>query len=140
MNEQEQNNTPVTGSGAENSKVYPPQDSPLRQAPPRSSAETSGEEHKSVGQIVGIVVIILVLLAGGLYFWGTRLNKEAVDSEVGPAGKTAEDIAASPDTATEALGAQSTSDAVADIEADLGATELDSLDQELENIDIEFNF
>lgn len=50
---------------------------------PKSSIETPiikppVEKHSQpVGPIVGIVVIVLLLIVGALYFWGEQLNKQA---------------------------------------------------------------
>ncbi len=48
--------------------------------PPHESADT---EHmlppahkKPVGPIVGIIVIIILMIFGALYFWGARLNQQ----------------------------------------------------------------
>jgi len=35
------------------------------------------KEHHSVGPTVGIVIIVILLLAGALYFWGKQLNNQA---------------------------------------------------------------
>lgn len=32
------------------------------------------DPENSVGPLVGIVIIVLILVLGGLYFWGERLN------------------------------------------------------------------
>lgn len=32
---------------------------------------------KNTGSIIGIVLIVLVLILGGLYFWGKRLSEES---------------------------------------------------------------
>ncbi|MBL7045458.1 MAG: hypothetical protein ISR99_00245 [Parcubacteria group bacterium] len=100
------------------------------------NVETGGdmsEEKKSSGPFVGIVIIVLVLVVGGLYFWGSKLSKERQDLV------TPEEIQAEADPSLEALSTQSTSDAVADIEADLDTTDLGGLDAELADIDTEFS-
>lgn len=33
-------------------------------------------QSKPAGPIVGTVIIVILLIVGGLYFWGERLNKE----------------------------------------------------------------
>lgn len=38
--------------------------------------DTAAQKEKSAGSLVGIIVIVLVLILGGLYFWGMRLQKE----------------------------------------------------------------
>ncbi len=89
-------------------------------------------EH-SVGPIVGAVIIVLILVLGGLYFWGERLN-ESQES------LTAEQIEQTPDQTLAELKAQSESDELLDIEADAAATDLGNLDTELKNIETELNY
>lgn len=63
--------------------------------------------------IVGIIVL-LVILAGALYFWGNRGGN--LDS----------------DARLENIGNQNESDEVLDIEADIEATDTDSVDYDLD--------
>lgn len=94
------------------------------------STEPMGEpEKKSAGPVFGIIIIVVLLILAGFYFWGT------LDDSMSPA-----EIAAEADTALESLETQSTSDEISDIEADLDATSLDDLDQELGDIDLELDF
>ena len=86
-------------------------------------------EKKSAGPVFGIVIIVVLLILAGFYFWGT------LNDSMSPA-----EIAAEADTALESLETQSTSDEISDIEADLDATSLDDLDQELGDIDLELDF
>lgn len=86
-------------------------------------------EKKSAGPVFGIIIIVVLLILGGFYFWGT------LNDSMSPA-----EIEAEIDTALESLETQSTSDEVSDIEADLDATLLDDLDKELEDIDLELDF
>lgn len=90
------------------------------------------EKHR--GGLIGAVIIVIILIVGGLYFWGKQINNAPVD-EI-----TAEEIATTPDEKTSALETQGTSDVVANIEADLDITNLNDLDTELGNIDAELNF
>lgn len=67
------------------------------------------------GPTIGIIIVVIVLILVGLYFWGKRLqNGETVDS------------------ATNALQEQSASDELDDIETDLDATMIEELDSDLE--------
>ena len=84
-------------------------------------------EKKPMGPIVGVIIIVIVLVFGGIYFWGAKISKESAI--------TAEEITAQEDPALIKLQEQSTSDEIADIEADLDATDLEGLDAELEQID-----
>jgi len=90
------------------------------------------DEEKSAGPIVGSVIIIVILIVGGLYFWGKRLT-EADPTLQGP---TAEEIANQEDPLLDSLQTQSTSDALTDIEEDLLDTNLENLDAELDQIDL----
>jgi len=86
------------------------------------------ENKSSVGSIIGTIVIIAIIVLGGLYFWGKRIeenkSKENLITDFTPgevenfqAGTSAE------------VGS---SDDLNSIEADLNATDLDSLGAELE--------
>ena len=39
-------------------------------------------QQKSVGPVVGIIIIVIVLIIGALYFWGARLNTETPQDEL----------------------------------------------------------
>ena len=39
-------------------------------------------EQKTFGPIIGIVIIIVVLVVGALYFWGASLNRGSVQTTV----------------------------------------------------------
>jgi hypothetical protein len=94
--------------------------------------------HKSTGPIIGIAIIIVIIIFGGLYYWGAQLTgKDGSEETEKP---TAEEIESAEDTAVSELETQSNSDEISAIEEDLNATDLEGLDAELENIDAEFNF
>ena len=75
----------------------------------------SGEGGGSLGPIIGGIVILVIIILGGLYFWGQRVN----DSD------------AVIDGSAESINMQSDSDAAAAIEADLDATDVENLDSEI---------
>ena len=103
-----------------------------------SSSEQTSTPQKQMGPIFGIVIIVILLILGGFYFWGAQLSD---DSQIQDKTEmTAEEITNQEDTALENLERQSNSDELSDIEADLNATDLDSLDSELDAIDLELNF
>ena len=106
--------------------------------PPESPKST-------VGPVAGAIIIILLLVAGGLYFWGARLN-ENMTSEVPyiPSNDTMiiessldEEATVTSDTGA-GLPPQSSSDDVSSIEADANAMDLNQLNSqnsaELDNI------
>jgi hypothetical protein len=39
------------------------------------------EEQKHMGPLMGIVIIIVILVFGGLYFWGARINNAEYEKE-----------------------------------------------------------
>lgn len=86
------------------------------------------------GPIVGSIVVITVLVLGGLYFIGKKVN------EGGLLEPSAAEIQNAPDELLHTLKTQGTSDEVNAIEEDLNATELENLDAELQDIEAELNF
>ena len=93
----------------------------------RDTASDRGHccEDKPFGPLVGIVIIVIILILGGLYFWGQRTGDGVISDQ---------------DTVVEALETQSLSDEIVDIEADLDATDLESLDADLSAIEDELDF
>ena len=85
-------------------------------------------EKSSSGPIAGIAIIVILLIAGGVYFWSSVLNKE--ETEQLPMIQSGGEV----DAIVNQLNLQGTSDEVADIEADLNTTDLGSLDSELEDL------
>lgn len=43
-----------------------------------------------VGPLVGIVIIMLLLIVGALYFWGEQLNKQTPEPSYIPGDQTAQ--------------------------------------------------
>lgn len=83
----------------------------------------TAERESRVGPIAGIIIVIAVLIIGGLYFWGAKLNEKTTEPN---------EVAEAPDTQAAALLEQSASDEISDIEKDLGTTNLENLDAELQ--------
>lgn len=79
-------------------------------------------EKSSIGPLVGILIIVLILGLGGLYFWGAKLNTE--QSNDTPPLILGDDSAGLPPTTS--------SDTVADIETDVNATNMDTFESEVE--------
>lgn len=87
------------------------------------------EQNKSgLGSILGIVIIISLIILGGLYFWGKRIEESKLrETMVG-----AETQLMTEQNEATAIRSVSSSDDLGSIEADLNATNLDNLDAELE--------
>lgn len=77
------------------------------------------EKSGSMGTLVAAVVILTIIVVGALYFWNQRANSEVNDEVL------------------ESITTQNSSDDTASIEADLDATDLENLDNELD--ESEFN-
>lgn len=85
------------------------------------------DSSKSIGPIIGIIIIILIMILGGLYFWGQRVERTRINQLEG--GETSD--------ALSALPTQSGSDDVSSIEADLSAASFDSLGSEMNSVEAE---
>ena len=81
----------------------------------------------SIGSIVSTIIIIALIILGGLYFWGKRIE-EAKNAQTTMTDTTTAN-AEQNEAAT--IRSTSSSDDVSSIEADLNATNLDNLDAEL---------
>lgn len=84
--------------------------------PNNSNMNANGEG--SIGPVIALIIILAVIVLGGLYFWGQRTSNNTTDIYGNPIS-----------TSTPAVN--STSDTSVDIDADLKATDLNSLDNEL---------
>lgn len=86
----------------------------------------------SLGSIIGTIIIIAVIILGGLYFWGKRIDEAKMNQEL-VSGQT-ETTVTEEDENLEAntIKSVTSSDELDSIEADLKATNLDGLGAELE--------
>lgn len=88
------------------------------QMPPASPYQPIEPHKKSYGALIAVIVILLVIVVGGLYFLGQRMNQTPYNLP--------EDNS---DQVTASLRNQSKSDDLQSIQADLDNTNLDDLDQ-----------
>jgi hypothetical protein len=83
------------------------------------------EPHKSsIGPMAGAVIVILLLIAGGLYFWGAQLNKQDDALPFIPSDDTLPQENMMTSDTSAGLPAQSSSDDVSAIEADANAMDM----------------
>ncbi|TSC86950.1 MAG: hypothetical protein G01um10148_55 [Parcubacteria group bacterium Gr01-1014_8] len=92
----------------------------IPQTPP-GQAPLPQREKSSIGPLIGTLIIVLIIAAGGLYFWGAKLN--SMNSNNLPPLILGDDSAGLPPT--------SSSDSVAAIEMDVSATDMDTLEREV---------
>lgn len=109
-----------------------------------TAEEANGEKPSHLGAVLGALIVILVLLLGGLYLWGTTLNKYEPIPTVTPTERPTPEQNNEPEsTKAEAevktMQTVSTSDEISAIEADIDSTNLDELDAELNAIDAELD-
>ncbi|MBI4087807.1 hypothetical protein HY418_00265 [Candidatus Kaiserbacteria bacterium] len=52
--------------------------------PPQSPIQQNVQSGKkpSSGPMVGIVIIVLLMIVGALYFWGARLNQQNAEDQL----------------------------------------------------------
>lgn len=95
------------------------------------------KEEKSIGPAIGIIVIIVIIILGGLYFWGQRLaQKPAPVVEQQP--QTQQEVPeVTPGADINQLQNQSSSDDLNSIQADLNTTDLNNLGTEVNSINAE---
>lgn len=94
---------------------------PIDAAPVSAPAPVSGE-HKKVGPIVAISVIVLVLIAAAIYLFASQMNKEGASTSDTTLSQE-NDLSASVTAVT------SKSDDVNDLEADLN-TSINGIDNQ----------
>lgn len=75
------------------------------------------ENKKSFGPLIAVIVILVLIVIGGLYFLKERSSQEVYIPEI------------QEDPITESLNQQSSSDDLESIESDLNATDIENLDQ-----------
>ena len=83
------------------------------------------------GPMIGIVIIIVLLILGGLYYWGEKGMRSD------DAGLSADEVLNQEDSVTASLEVQSDSTSLSSIEADLNATDLEGIDSEAGKADLE---
>ncbi len=85
------------------------------------------EQKSSVGSIISIIIILVLIVIGALYFWGKQVEETKMTEQT-PELQTETDASMNEAAAIKAV---STSDDLGSIEADLKATNLNNLDAEL---------
>lgn len=80
---------------------------------------TNVEGEGSIGPVIALIIILAVIVLGGLYFWGQRTSNNTTD------------IYGNPISTSTPVSSESTSDTSAAINADLNATDLNSIDNQL---------
>ncbi len=127
-------NTPPTFKDDE---LKVPESSRLRKA-----AFTPIEKTRFAPMILGTLIVLLLLVLGGLYYWHSIITQAPIVTSV--SGRPTEEQNQEPESETaraqeQALEVMSTSDELYAIEADIEGTNLETLESELNAIDAELN-
>ncbi len=96
-----------------------------------NTLQDNSPEQGSTGPIVGVAIIVILLIAGGIYFWNTTTKNSTEQLQVIQSNEEA-------DTIVNQLETQATSDEISSIEEDLGLTDFENLDSELDALLNEF--
>lgn len=91
---------------------------------------TKDEKEGSVGPVIASIIIIILIIVAGLYFWGSILKERGYTPE--------EFVDPNNDPKVEELESQGSSDEIDEISDDLGNTNIDDLDSGLDDIDQAF--
>jgi uncharacterized protein HemX len=113
-------------------------ESPSRGLGPAAGSSIEKGGGASKGPLIGTVIVVLLLIAGGVFFLANRIQ-EAKEAKTDNTEETATSTALEPDTATLKLQEQGTTDDLSSIEKDATDTDLNNLDKELGTIDTELS-
>jgi len=105
--------------------TMPPQP-PVENKVPANTVMPVTENTSSIGGIIGIIIVIAVIILGGLYFWGKRVEETQI--ETNPSTMTQETT----DQQASVINSTSSSDTLDSISADLSATQTTDLSPELQ--------
>ncbi len=87
------------------------------------------QNKSSIGSIIGTIIIIAVIILGGLYFWGKRIEENKLKQQlISDSMENTQVQETDPDANINKTGS---SDDLNSIDADLNSTNLDNLDAEL---------
>lgn len=98
--------------------------------------ELSVDSETSKNTIIVAVLAIIVVVLTLMYIWGAGIDKEITEDALIEAELQAP---LPPDESIEALQKVQTSDEMESIEADLSATDVDTLDADLRSMEAELN-
>lgn len=107
------------------------------QLPPQSTDQSTSSEHARIGPAAAVIIVLVLLIAAGLYFWGAKLSQEMPpealpyipgDESMQPGGLDSGAHDASMNEPTAGIPVQSSSDDAASIQADFNQLNLDALE------------
>ena len=99
--------------------------------PPVNIPIITPENKSSIGSIIGTVIVIALIILGGLYFWGKRIDEAKLKQDLVSNEEEASSTFTEENMEANAIMSVSGSDDLVSIEAELKATNLDNLGAEL---------
>jgi hypothetical protein len=114
------NNVPVNNTPAGGAPM-----NPISQMPPH-------ESKSSIGSIIGTIIVIAIIILGGLYFWGKRIDEARMKEGLVSNEQVENTPVVDENMEANAIMSVTKSDDLNSIEADLKATNLDNLGAELD--------
>lgn len=107
-----------------------PQQVPVAEAP--VSAPMPAHEERNLGPAIGVIVIIALIVLGGLYFWGQRIDRKSpAPMETGSTQDMPAAQQETPGADLNTLETQGAGDDITSITADIEATNLSELGTEV---------
>lgn len=98
---------------------------------PLTTNPVSSTNKSSLGSIIGTVIVIAIIILGGLYFWGKRVDESKFNQELVSEPTQTITIQEDENMEANAIKSVTNSDELDSIEADLKGTQLDNLGAEL---------
>ena len=81
------------------------------------------QNKSSIGSIIGTIIIIAIIILGGLYFWGKRIEESKLKQQL--ISDATETTQQTPQNESAGIQSISSSDDLNSIESDLNSTNLD---------------
>jgi len=89
------------------------------------------ENKSSIGSIIGTIIVIAIIILGGLYFWGKRIDEAKMKKELVREESSMVVTEVDGNMEANAIKSVNSSDDTDSIEADLRNTKLDNLGAEM---------
>lgn len=100
---------------------------------PIQNMVADSQKDSKTGPLIGSIIVILVIIIGGLYFWGSLISSQKNQIEKNQIFEEQTERAQLDATVT-----QSTSDDPDSIESDIDATNIESTDSDFDSIEQEY--
>ncbi len=107
--------------------------------PNETQKHFSDTHHSHVGPILGVLIVVLILILGGLYLWGSILSEGGNEARVERTIPNNEPETPRANADAKIFNTTSSSNDLDAIYADLESTDLNSLETELGQVETEMS-